>query len=175
MEFISETEGGEYSINPHYPYGKWYFYEKILKIPVYVIFHPKMATLDVFRLNSEQYELQKPDQNNRYWLPEINLFLGIWEGKKAEFDGYWLRWWDEKGNLLLWGAESIEQERQLLEDERQRTKDEHQRAEDERQRAEDECQRAEQNALLLEQEKLANQKLLNKLKQMGIESEEVDL
>ena len=34
MEFVSATEGGEYSINPHYPYGKWYFYEQILRIPV---------------------------------------------------------------------------------------------------------------------------------------------
>ncbi|MDJ0539073.1 MAG: hypothetical protein PX481_10305, partial [Microcystis sp. M53603_WE2] len=33
LEFISETEGGEYSINPHYPYGKWYFYEQILQVP----------------------------------------------------------------------------------------------------------------------------------------------
>jgi hypothetical protein len=38
LEFISETEGGEYSINPHYPYGKWYFYERILQVPVYGIF-----------------------------------------------------------------------------------------------------------------------------------------
>ncbi len=40
LEFISETEGGEYSINPHYPYGKWYFYEQILQVPVYGIFQP---------------------------------------------------------------------------------------------------------------------------------------
>lgn len=28
MEFLSETEGDEYSVNPNYPYGKWYFYER---------------------------------------------------------------------------------------------------------------------------------------------------
>ncbi|WP_196525954.1 hypothetical protein [Nostoc commune] len=33
--------------------------------------------------------------------------------------GYWLRWWDEAGNLLLWAVEQIEQERQRAEQERQ--------------------------------------------------------
>ncbi|GCA72677.1 hypothetical protein MiYa_04230 [Microcystis aeruginosa NIES-2519] len=28
---------------------------------------------------------------------------------------YWLRWWDESGNLLLWGSERIEQERKRVE------------------------------------------------------------
>jgi Uma2 family endonuclease len=68
MEFISETEGGEYSINPHYPYGKWYFYERILQVPVYVIFMPKTGELDVYRLVSGKYEQQLSDENNRYFV-----------------------------------------------------------------------------------------------------------
>jgi hypothetical protein len=28
---------------------------------------------------------------------------------------YWLRWWDQSGNLLLWGSEGIEQERERAE------------------------------------------------------------
>jgi len=36
-------------------------------------------------------------------------------GKKAEEYGNWLRWWDRTGNLLLWGTELIEQQRQLTE------------------------------------------------------------
>jgi hypothetical protein len=39
-----------------------------------------------------------------------------------------LRWWDENGNLLLWGAERVEQERQRAEEERQRAEEERQRA-----------------------------------------------
>jgi hypothetical protein len=31
-----------------------------------------------------------------------------------------LRWWDENGNLLLWGVERLEQERLQVEQERQR-------------------------------------------------------
>lgn len=41
----------------------------------------------------------------------MGLFLGVWQGSKAENSGYWLRWWDQEGNLLPWGVEKIEQER----------------------------------------------------------------
>ena len=118
LEFISETEGGEYSINPHYPYGKWYFYEQILQVPVYGIFQPKTGELEIYRLNQGRYEQQKPDENNRYWIAEINLFFGVWQGKKAEVTAYWLRWWDKSGNLLLWGSERVAQTEYQLEQER---------------------------------------------------------
>jgi hypothetical protein len=58
-EFISETEGGEYSINPHYPYGKWYFYERILQVPVYIIFQAQTGELEVYRLVLE-FRLTQP-------------------------------------------------------------------------------------------------------------------
>jgi len=57
------------------------------------------------------------------------LFIGIWQGTKAEFTTNWLRWWDKSGNLLLWGSELVEQERQRAEQERQRAEQEKQRAE----------------------------------------------
>jgi hypothetical protein len=157
LEFISETEGGEYSINPHYPYGKWYFYEHILQVPVYGIFHPKTGDLDLYRLSSGKYEQQLSDENKRYWIEEIELFLGIWPGKKSQLRSYWLRWWDKSGNLLLWGIEEIEQERQ--------------RAEQERQRAEQERQRAEQAESALEQERISRQLLVEKLRELGVDSD----
>ncbi|WP_430014884.1 Uma2 family endonuclease [Microcystis protocystis FBCC-A270] len=157
LEFISETEGGEYSINPHYPYGKWYFYEQILQVPVYGIFQPKTGELDVYCLVAGKYEQQLPDENNRYWIAEINLFLGVWQGKKAEVTAYWLRWWDKSGNLLLWGNELVEQEKQ--------------RTEQEKQRAEQEKQRAEQAELELEREQISRQRLVQKLKELGVNPE----
>ena len=36
----------------------------------------------------------------------------MWQGTKAERTGYWLRWWDESGEMLLWGSEMVERERQ---------------------------------------------------------------
>ncbi|WP_293335611.1 Uma2 family endonuclease [Microcoleus sp. CAWBG58] len=135
MEFLSDTNGSEYSTKPTYPYGKWRFYERILQVPVYVIFEPKSGDLEVYRLVSGQYELQENDANGRFWIESMNLFLGVWEGEKSQRRGYWLRWWDENGNLLLWGAERVEQEQQRADEERQRADEERQRADEERQRA----------------------------------------
>ena len=120
LEFISETEGTEYSMNPHYPYGKWYFYERIIQVPLYGIFQPETKTLDLFRLVEGRYEPQVPDENSRFWIPEMNLFLGPWDGQRSNLSTTWLRWWDSLGNLLLWGSERIEQQRQQVEQEKQR-------------------------------------------------------
>ena len=128
MEFLSETDGGEYSVNPNYPYGKWYFYERILEIPIYAIFEPKSGRLEVYRLREGHYEQQSANQEGHYWIEDMRLHLGVWQGSKAEITGYWLRWWDEQGNLLPWGTEVVEQERQRTEQERQRAEQEKLRA-----------------------------------------------
>jgi Uma2 family endonuclease len=128
MEFISATDGGEYSINPHYPYGKWYFYEQILKVPVYVIFHPETGALEVYVLADGQYKQQTPDENGRFWLDALNLFLGVWQGKKAEVEDRWLRFWNQSGQCLLWGTERLQQQQQQTDQERQRADAERQRA-----------------------------------------------
>ncbi|NEQ88003.1 MAG: DUF874 family protein, partial [Moorea sp. SIO2I5] len=80
---------------------------------------------------------------------EISLFLGIWQGTRENRTGYWLRWWDQQGELLLWGSELVIQEQQRAEQERQRAEQERQRAEQEQQRAEQERQRAEKLAAQL--------------------------
>ncbi len=158
LEFISETEGTEYSINSHYPYGKWYFYERILQVPLYGIFHPRTGILDLFRLVDGKYEPQVPDENNRFWIVELSLFLGTWEGEKSQITTTWLRWWDHSGNLLLWGNERIEQEKILVEQERQR--------------AEQERERAEQAEAQLEQERVMRQRLRDRLMALGIDVDE---
>ncbi len=121
MEFLSDTEGGEYSSKPTYPPGKWFFYEQILQVPNYAIFEPDNGILEVYQLvDSGQYKLQTANANNRYWISEIKLFLGVWEGIRENRTGYWLRWWNENEELLLWGSELAIKERQRAETERQR-------------------------------------------------------
>jgi Uma2 family endonuclease len=120
IEFLSETDGGEYSVKRTYPPGKWFFYEQILQVPTYVIFDPATGLLEVYRLQAGRYELELPDAEGRHWMADMGLFLGVWRGEKEERTGYWLRWWDEGGNLLLWGVERLEQERLRAEQERLR-------------------------------------------------------
>ncbi len=110
MEFLSDTEGGEYSIKPTYPPGKWFFYERVLQVPNYVIFTPDTGELEVYQLDdSGRYQLRDPDANNLYWIAQMNLFLGQWQGTRENRTGYWLRWWNENGELLLWGSERSRQ------------------------------------------------------------------
>jgi hypothetical protein len=120
MEFLSETYGEEYSVEFTSRVGKWYFYEQVIKVPRYVIFRAKTAYLEVYALESEHYNLQKADANGRYWIPGLNLFLGMWEGTHEGRTGCWLRWWDAEGELLLWSEERVEQERQRGDRERLR-------------------------------------------------------
>jgi len=137
LEFLSATDGGEYSIKETYPPGKFYFYERILQVPSYGIFNPQTGSLELYRLDDNQrYQLASPNEDGRFWLPEMQLFLGVWSGNRENRQGDWLRWWDEQGNLLLWASERVSQEEQRAETERQRAENERQRAETERQRAE---------------------------------------
>ena len=118
MEFLPDNPPSyqdEYSAKPTYLPGKWHFYEQILQAPIYVIFQPAIGALTVYHLGSPAYpyyKKQQPDANKRYWIPGVGLFLGVWQGIKAERTGYWLRWWDENGEMLLWGVEMVEKERQ---------------------------------------------------------------
>lgn len=136
MEFLSETEGSEYSSKQTFPPGKWFFYEQILQIPIYVIFNPAQGALEVYQRQDDRYQLVSPPDHQRYWLEPMNLFLGVWQGEKEGRSGYWLRWWDAAGNLLPWAVEQVEQQQHQLEQERQRAEQERQLAQQERERAE---------------------------------------
>jgi hypothetical protein len=137
MEFLSETVGDEYSNKPTYPPGKWFYYESVLQVPYYAIFEPTSGDLELYQLQENgRYKLQIMAENGLYWVDSMQLFLGVWQGERENRTGYWLRWWDAEGNLLLWGLERAEQEAQRAEQEAQRAEQEAQRAEQEAQRAE---------------------------------------
>ncbi len=135
MEFLSATDGGEYSIRQIPPVGKWYFYEQILKVPNYVILEPDSGLLEVYRLQEGAYKLEQPNVEGRHWFETLGLFLGTWRGEKEGRDGYWLRWWDEAEQLLPWAIEQISAEKQRADEEKQRADEEKQRADEEKQRA----------------------------------------
>jgi Uma2 family endonuclease len=136
MEFLSEEDTSEYSTRPTFPYGKMYFYEQILEVPIYVIFDPQDGRLEVRTLDSDgKYELQPLDQNGRYLIESLNLYLGSWHGTRLDQTFYWLRWWDAENQILLWASEKIAQEQLLRQAEVERANSQEQRAEAEKQRA----------------------------------------
>lgn len=155
MEFISHTEGGEYSTKPTYPPGKWFFYEQVLQVPHYIIFEPDTPRLEVYRLERGRYDLREDGEEGRYWIPELNLALGVWEGTWQERTGYWLRWWDEGGNLLLFGSELAAQAQQRAE-----------AAQREAEAAQREAEAAQREA---EAERRKTEQLLAQLRAAGLE------
>jgi Uma2 family endonuclease len=129
MEFLSDGDGGELSIRSTPPYGKLHFYEQVLQVPTYVTYDPYEGSLEVRYLQNRKYVLYSADAQGRVWIPELELYLGIWSGERLAQTMNWLRWWDKSGNLLLWSSEQAEQEHQRAEQEHQRAEQEHQRAE----------------------------------------------
>jgi Uma2 family endonuclease len=115
MEFLSAEDNGELSLRSIPPYGKLYFYERILQVATYVIYDPGTATLEVRQLENNRYVVQTADDFGRYWIPALNLSLGVWYGERLAQTIHWLRWWDADGNLLLWSAEQAERERRRAE------------------------------------------------------------
>jgi hypothetical protein len=120
MEFLSATYGEEYSVEFTQSVGKWFFYEQVIQVPHYVIFRPDTGHVEVYALTEGRYQIQKADASERYWISELELFLGVWEGTHEGRTGYWLRWWNSSGEMLLWSEERTEQEHQRAEQERQR-------------------------------------------------------
>lgn len=133
--------------------GKFWVYERVIRIPYYGIYEINNGKLEVYRFVDGFYQLLAANERGHYAIAPLGVELGLWQGSYQNQTQLWLRWWDEQGNLLLIGSERAELERQRAEEERQRAELERQRAQEAGQRAELERQRAEQAESLLEQER----------------------
>lgn len=69
-----------------------------------------------YRLIGGHYQEVEPDEQDRYFSSETNLYLVVQEG--------WLRWMTQAGETLPAPMEKAEQERQRAEQERQRAEQE---------------------------------------------------
>jgi Uma2 family endonuclease len=130
------------------PPSKLIVYEQYLRVPHYLVYNRENRQLRYFQLSAEAYQEQPIHASNPLvWLADLEIGLGIWEGRFNEVLGYWLRWCDRQGN---WFFTDTEQERLAKEQERLAKQQAEQQAEHERQRAEHERQRAEQERLAKE-------------------------
>lgn len=125
-------------------------YERKLKTQDYFVYNPKNpSSLRGWELINRRYQSLSPNQQGRLYCESLGLWLGVWEGQIENSQGTWLRFFDNDGNLVLMGDEA-----------------ETQRAELERQQKEEAIQQ-------LEIEKQQKERLAAKLRELGIDPDEI--
>lgn len=92
------------------PPSKWEVYERILRVPYYVVYDRYENNLRVLRLNGAGYA-PTPLPENRFWIKELDLGLGLWQGTYQQTTGLWLRWYNTAGWIPTL-KEQAQQERQ---------------------------------------------------------------
>ena len=115
--------------------GKFWVYERVMRIPYYGIYQVNNGRLEVYRLIDGYYQLLELNQRGHFPIAPLGVELGLWQGSYQNQTMLWLRWWDEEGNLLLIGDERAQLERLRGEQQRERAEQERLRAEQERLRA----------------------------------------
>ncbi|MDY7008331.1 MAG: Uma2 family endonuclease [Cyanobacteriota bacterium] len=113
--------------------GKFWVYERIVKIPYYGVYIIQTGNLQMYNLVNDSYRQMSPNERGHYFIEPLEIELGIWQGSYQNQTLSWLRWWDSEGNLLLTGAERAEVEKARGDRLANQAEQERQRAEQERQ------------------------------------------
>jgi len=100
--------------------GKFWVYERVMRIPYYGIYQVNNSRLEVYRLIDGYYQLLELNQRGHFPIAPLGVELGLWQGSYQNQTMLWLRWWDEEGNLLSIGDERAELERLRGEQQRER-------------------------------------------------------
>jgi Uma2 family endonuclease len=109
---VDSTEESNGQLIREIPPRKWDVYERILRVPYYVVFSRYSDRLRAFKLNGGRYREQTIDpEKPQFWIPELNLGLGIWQGEFEGINRSWLRWYDAEENWLQTDAELERQKR----------------------------------------------------------------
>lgn len=86
------------------PPTKWQVYERILRVPYYIIFSRYTNELQAFHLVADRYEPASLN-NGRLLMPALGLSLGLWQGEYEDINRLWLRWFTSDGELILTPSE----------------------------------------------------------------------
>ncbi len=168
---------GKTQRKPRRPPTKWEVYEQILKVPYYAVFSRRTNHVQLFQWTPHGYqEVSLPEK--RFFLPEIQLGLGVWKGTYDNVEYQWLRWYDAMGKWIPTASERAEKEREAAAREREVAAKERQRAAQAEQQTLLEQQRATQaeQQTLLEQQRATQaerraEQLAAKLRALGIDPE----
>lgn len=171
IEIVSNQEGDELTVSQKSQrkgkvVGKQDIYAQI-GVPYYVVFDPlrqiqgeqemRGALLRVWVLAAGRYEELTEGAgidtlNQSVWLETVGIGLTLWHGSFEEaVPRLWLRWCDREGRVIPTGAE---------------------RADAEKLRADAEKLRADAEKLRADAEKLRADRLTEKLKELGIATDE---
>jgi Uma2 family endonuclease len=83
------------------PPTKWEVYERILRVPFYVVYDRYENQLRVFALQGDRYQtMDLATLGQRIWFEALGLGLGVWQGTQNQAEGRWLRWYDAEGNWV---------------------------------------------------------------------------
>lgn len=113
-------------------------YERELKVPYYLVFHPENQELTLYRHNGKKYVTVKPNRQGRYPIRPLEMEVAIREG--------WVRFW-YRGELLPLPDElqkELDQTKTHLEQAAQRAEAAAQRGEEAVRRAEEAIRQAEE-------------------------------
>jgi Uma2 family endonuclease len=103
LEFVSGDGSQERDKTPIT--GKFWVYEQAIRVPYYGIYEVKKGSVEVYQLLRGEYELVPVNDRGHYPIEPMGVELGIWQGRYQNLELPWLRWWDERGNLLQTGWE----------------------------------------------------------------------
>ena len=130
------------------PPRKWEVYERILRVPYYIVFSRYTNKVRFFQLVGGRYQEQKLDPGEpRVWIPELELSLGLWQGEYQGIERLWLRWYDAEGNWVLTESElALQQAERRAQESERRTQEAERRAQESERRAQEAERRAEELA-----------------------------
>lgn len=144
IEIVSNREGNELG-------RKLRDYER-MRVSYYVVFDPSQQlggpVLQIYQLQGTRY-IPMTDT----WLEQVGLGLTLWRGVFEDKEDVWLRWCDRDGNLIPTGAERAE------------------RAESQLQETQSHLQETQS---LLEQERRRAELLAERLRELGIDPEQLN-
>ncbi|MGD2181831.1 Uma2 family endonuclease [Lusitaniella coriacea] len=106
--------------------GKFWIYERVIRPAFYGIYEVKKASVEVYHLVDGRYQRMEANERGHFPITPLGVELGIWQGQYQNVALPWLRWWDDKGNLLLTGderAERAESRAERAEQERDRLRE----------------------------------------------------
>jgi Uma2 family endonuclease len=114
---------------------KFRIYRDTLWVGNYFIYDPVTRKLDGWRLDRKKYVPIRAGTDGRLVSDELDLALGVWEGKYQGYVDHWLRFFDRSGTVLPTFEEGAEIEKQRADAEKTRADAAEQAATSERQRA----------------------------------------